>query len=176
MDAKKQKLIYLVAAAIAGMAAYILLGPMSGLAEAGQRYIGILVFIVVVWCTEAVSYPVSGLVLIVLMMFAEATGKVKFNQGLKIAVSGFASATPLAIELGKMAGFSTAELVALAWTIYVFCRAAYLLPQKSAQVIIVYDYGYFNRKDMIKMGVRLTLASMCIYMLWGNLVLPYLAK
>lgn len=48
MDAKKQKLIYLVAAAIAGMAAYILLGPMSGLAEAGQRYIGILVFIVVV--------------------------------------------------------------------------------------------------------------------------------
>lgn len=80
MDAKKQKLIYLVAAAIAGMAAYILLGPMSGLAEAGQRYIGILVFIVVVWCTEAVSYPVSGLVLIVLMMFAEATGKVKFNQ------------------------------------------------------------------------------------------------
>lgn len=489
MDLKKQKLVYFIAAAVAGLLAYWFLGPMSGLAESGQRYIGILVFIVIVWCTEAVSYPVSGFVLIVLMMFGEAAGKVSFNQGLKTAVSGFASATPLAlltatafavvvkktglservvykimkliagkgyvtvnrflatmfcievplsilvpstaartvtyisiieglakslgfkqlnengeivpgtnpnpiqramyivtgvmpaitgaafltgaeatmlagrlisegtgapqywgltfvylftpamalmaafyfiaiktfpssvqtletsfvderlkemgpmssgekyclftfvvalvlwmtdkmtgmpaeavlvimavmmflpfigpgswkndskglawgsyvvvavsltfatalgkhgvmklvanwvasfgitsyigimftlicvlvvlriaiashtgatvlfvplaIELGKMAGFSTPQLVALAWTIYVFCRAAYLLPQQSAQVIIVYDYGYFNRKDMINLGLRLTLAAMVIYMLWGNLALPYLAR
>lgn len=489
MDVRKQKLMYLIAASIAGLLAYWLVGPMTGLTESGQRYVGLLIFIVIVWCTEAVSYPVSGLILIVLMMFAESTGKVKFNQGLKIAVSGFASATPLAlltatafamvvkktglservvysimkilaghghvtvnrflatmfcievplsvlvpstaartvtyisiieglgnalgfkqlnengdvvpgtnpnpmqramyivtgvmpaitgaafltgaeatmlagrlisegtgapqywgltflylffpaiclmaafyfiavktfptsvpsietsfveeklkqmgsmnwgekyclitfvvalvlwmtdkmtgipaeavlvimavmmfipyigpgswkndskglawgsyivvavsltfatalgkhgvmklvanwvasfgitsymgimfvlicvlivlriaiashtgatvlfvplsIELGKMAGFTVPELVALSWTIYVFCRAAYLLPQQSAQVIIVYDYGYFNRKDMINLGLRLTGAAMVIYMIWGNFVLPYLAK
>lgn len=488
MDYKKQKLKYLIMAIVAGFLAYFILGPMSGLDESGRRYIGILIFIVIVWCTEAVSYPVSGLVLVILMMFGESTGKVKFSQGLKVALSGFGSATPIAllsatgfalavkntglservvykimkvlaghghvtvnrflasifcievplsilvpstaartvtylsiveglrnalgfaplddngnivpgtnpnpiqramyivtgvmpaitgaafltgaeatmlagrliaegtgtqqywgltfaylfapamvmmvafyfiasrtfpssvptletsfvdekikamgpmnwgekyclitfvialvlwmtdkmtgipaeavlilmtilmfvphigpgnwktdcknmawgsfivvatsvtfatalgkhgvmklvanqvaglgitsyvgimfvlicvlvvlrlaiashtgatvlfvplsIELGKMAGFSTPQLVALAWTIYVFCRSAYLLPQQSAQVIICYDYGFFNRKDMMKMGIRLVGASIVIYMIWGNLILPYIA-
>ncbi|MBP2666080.1 MAG: hypothetical protein H6Q76_1060 [Firmicutes bacterium] len=97
---------------------------------------------------------------------------------LRIAISSHTGATvlfvPLAIELGKLAGLDTAHVVALAWVTYVFCRAAYLLPQQSSQVILVYDYGFFTRKDMFKLGLPLTLAAMVIYIAWGSFVLPFL--
>lgn len=99
---------------------------------------------------------------------------------LRIAIASHTGATvlfvPLAMELGKLAGLGTNEVVALAWVTYAFCRAAYLLPQQSAQVILVYDYGYFTREDMLKLGVPLTVAAMVIYITWGSLILPLLAR
>lgn len=98
---------------------------------------------------------------------------------LRIAIASHTGATvlfvPLAMELGKLAGLDTGHVVALAWITYVFCRAAYLLPQQSSQVILVYDYGFFTREDMLKLGIPLTLAAMIIYILWGGLILPHLA-
>lgn len=98
---------------------------------------------------------------------------------LRIAIASHTGATvlfvPLAMELGKLAGLESGQIIALAWVTYVFCRAAYLLPQQSSQVILVYDYGFFTREDMLKLGIPLTLASIIIYVLWGGFVLPHLA-
>lgn len=99
---------------------------------------------------------------------------------LRIAVSSNTGATvlfvPLAMELGKLAGLGVGQVVALAWVTYVFCRAAYLLPQQSAQVILVYDYSFFDRWDMLKMGIPLTLVAMFIYIAWGGFIMPGLVQ
>jgi len=46
-----------------------LLPPQPGLPVAGQRMIGLLVFSVIVWMTESVSYPVSASIIVSLMAF-----------------------------------------------------------------------------------------------------------
>ena len=46
-----------------------LLPPQRGLPVAGQRMIGLLVFSVIVWMTESVSYPVSASIIVSLMAF-----------------------------------------------------------------------------------------------------------
>lgn len=98
----------------------------------------------------------------------------------RIAIASHTGATvlfvPLAMELAKQTGFSVGQIVAIGWTTYVFCRAAYLLPQQSAQVIMCYDYGFFSRVDMMKSGVRLLFAALAIYIAWGGFVLPVLAQ
>ena len=91
-----RKLMYLLLAVVLGIVT-LYLAPATGLNPTGQRLLAVLSFIVVVWATEAVSYPVSALMLLVLMMWANATGKTTMDAGLKTAVSGFASATPLAV-------------------------------------------------------------------------------
>ncbi|MDU4959309.1 MAG: SLC13 family permease [Sporomusaceae bacterium] len=98
----------------------------------------------------------------------------------RIAIASHTGATvlfvPLAMELAKQSGLDTGHIVAIGWTTYVFCRAAYLLPQQSAQVIMSYDYGFFTRLDMMKTGVRLLVAAFIIYMIWGGFILPLLAQ
>lgn len=98
----------------------------------------------------------------------------------RIAISSHTGATvlfvPLAMELARQAGFNTGHIVAIGWTTYVFCRAAYLLPQQSAQVIMCYDYGFFSRVDMMRTGVRLLIAAFVIYVIWGGFILPVLAQ
>lgn len=99
---------------------------------------------------------------------------------LRIAISSHTGATvlfvPLSIELGRLAGLDMNNIIALAWITYVFCRTAYLLPQQSSQVILVYDYGFFDRHDMLKLGIPLTLAAMIIYIAWGGFILPTLVQ
>ena len=41
----------------------------AGLPLAGQYMLGILVFAVIIWMTEAVSYPVSAIIIMTLMAF-----------------------------------------------------------------------------------------------------------
>ena len=80
--------------------ALILLVPTPpDLSSAGHRMLGVLVFSVIIWITEAVSYPVSAAVIMSLMAFLLGTAPNMLNHSkvlgtsgaLKMALSGFSS-------------------------------------------------------------------------------------
>lgn len=80
--------------------ALILLVPTPpDLSSAGHRMLGVLVFSVIIWITEAVSYPVSAAVIMSLMSFLLGTAPNMLNPSkvlgtsgaLKMALSGFSS-------------------------------------------------------------------------------------
>jgi sodium-dependent dicarboxylate transporter 2/3/5 len=83
----------------AALLAVILLPTPEGLTVAGHRMIGILLFSVIVWMTDAVSYPVSAAVIMALMAFLlgispdVANPKVVMgtSKALGIALGGFAN-------------------------------------------------------------------------------------
>lgn len=85
--------------ALAAMAAVYLVPTPADLPTQGHRMIGILVFAVLVWMTEGVSYPVSSFVIITFMAFAlgMAPNPVHPDQilgtgpALSLALSGFSS-------------------------------------------------------------------------------------
>jgi sodium-dependent dicarboxylate transporter 2/3/5 len=59
--------------ALAILILIVLLPTPAGLPVAGQRMLGILVFAVIVWMTETVTYPVSAAILVTLMAFLLGT-------------------------------------------------------------------------------------------------------
>ena len=79
--------------------ALICLAPeQQGLTVAGQRMIGIMVFAVITWSSTAVSFPVSGglimaliAVLIGLSPKPDGTGIIGTTAGMKTALTGFSS-------------------------------------------------------------------------------------
>jgi sodium-dependent dicarboxylate transporter 2/3/5 len=83
----------------AALLAIILMPTPEGLTVAGHRMIGILLFSVIVWMTDAVSYPVSAAVIMALMAFLlgispdVANPKVVMgtSKALGIALGGFAN-------------------------------------------------------------------------------------
>ena len=99
---------------------------------------------------------------------------------LRIAVSSNTGAAvlfiPLSIEIGKHAGLSPEQLVATAWVVYAFCRAGFLLPQQGSQPLMAYEYGYFARTDMLRIGIPLTVCAMVIYISWGAFFMPFLVR
>lgn len=92
---------YLILAAAFAVLAIIWLMPTpDGLSVAGQRAVGILAFAVIVWVTEAVSYPVSALIIASLialgMGFAPAPGSedgafIGTSAGLRQAMGGLST-------------------------------------------------------------------------------------
>ena len=85
--------------ALVALAAVCLMPEQQGLTVAGQRMIGIMVFAVIVWATTAVSYPVSGGLIMaltaVLVGFSPKEGVadaiIGTSAGMKTALTGFAS-------------------------------------------------------------------------------------
>lgn len=83
----------------AALLAIVLMPTPEGLTVAGHRMIGILLFSVIVWMTDAVSYPVSAAVILALMAFLlgvspdVANPKVVFgtSKALGMALGGFAN-------------------------------------------------------------------------------------
>jgi len=81
----------------------------AALPIAGQRMLGILVFSVIVWMTEAISYPVSAAVIMALMAFllgispdvAKPTQLLGTSQALTMALGGFSN-TALALVGGAL--------------------------------------------------------------------------
>jgi sodium-dependent dicarboxylate transporter 2/3/5 len=79
--------------------AIILMPTPEGLPVAGHRMIGILVFSVIVWMTDAVSYPVSAAVIMALMAFllgaspdvANPKAVMGTAKALGVALGGFAN-------------------------------------------------------------------------------------
>jgi len=80
-----------------------------GLPVAGHRMLGILVFSVIVWMTEAISYPVSAAVIMALMAFllgispdaAKPTEILGTSKALTLALGGFSN-TALALVGGAL--------------------------------------------------------------------------
>src|SRR5689334_10733375 len=62
-----------VAVALAVLAAAVLMPPLAGLPVAGQRAIGILLFAVVLWVTEAVDLTVSAFIIMALIILLIGT-------------------------------------------------------------------------------------------------------
>ena len=56
----RRKLFWLLVA-LASMLLIFFSGPFSGLTIAGQRVLGILAFALIVWVSEAISYPLSAI-------------------------------------------------------------------------------------------------------------------
>ena len=85
--------------AILVMACVWALPTPADLPTAGHRMIGILLFAVIIWMTECVSYPVSAVVIIVLMTFGLGTAPSVLKPdkilgsagGLQMAISGFSN-------------------------------------------------------------------------------------
>ena len=85
--------------AILVLIAVLALPTPPDLSSAGHRMIGILIFSVIIWMTEAVSYPVSSGIIISLMAFLLGTAPDMANPskmlgtsaGLKLALAGFSS-------------------------------------------------------------------------------------
>jgi len=86
------------------LVALLLLPAPAGLPVAGQRMLSILVFSVIIWMTEAVSYPVSAALIMTLMAFllgtapdiAEPSKSMGTSKGLTTALGGFSN-TALAL-------------------------------------------------------------------------------
>ncbi len=90
----------ILAAAFVVLAAIWMMPTPDGLSVAGQRAVGILAFAVIVWVTEAVSYPVSALIIASLIAvglgFAPAPGvesaeNIGTAAGLRQAMAGLSN-------------------------------------------------------------------------------------
>lgn len=86
--------------AAAALAAVLVLPAPEGLSVAGWRMVGILFFSVIVWMSEAVTYPVSAAIILSLMAFLlglspdPASSKAALmgtSRGLSIALGGFSN-------------------------------------------------------------------------------------
>ncbi|SDM09553.1 anion transporter [Dendrosporobacter quercicolus] len=95
--------------ALAVLAVIVALPVPDGLPVAGQRMLGILMFSVIVWMTDTISYPVSAAVIMVLMAFllglspdpANPQNLLGTSKALTIALSGFSN-TALALVGGAL--------------------------------------------------------------------------
>ncbi|MGA2939835.1 MAG: DASS family sodium-coupled anion symporter [Syntrophobacteraceae bacterium] len=85
--------------ALAALSGLLLIPVPHGLSVAGHRILALLVFSVVLWVTEGVSYPVSGVIIATLMTFLigmspnpEKAGVLYgTSQGLTMALGGFSN-------------------------------------------------------------------------------------
>ncbi|GAA4111847.1 SLC13 family permease [Enteractinococcus coprophilus] len=85
--------------AFAAMFTIMFLPPFEGLSTAGQRSLAILVFAVIMWITEAVSYPISSVMILVIIALSigfspdpDSPGEILGTTGgLSAALSGFAT-------------------------------------------------------------------------------------
>ncbi len=71
----------------------------EGLTVAGQRMIAMLIFSIIIWMTEAVSYPISAAIILAIMVFllgtspdvANPKGVMGTSKGLSLALGGFSN-------------------------------------------------------------------------------------
>lgn len=79
----------------------LLIPTPEGLSSSGHRMLGILIFSVIIWMTEAVSYPVSAAIIMTLMAFLLGTAPdvnhpqtmLGTGKALNIALTGFANSS-----------------------------------------------------------------------------------
>lgn len=85
--------------ALLALLAIVFLPPAEGLPVAGQRMLGLLIFSVILWMTEAVAYPVSAAAILSMMTlllgFSPTADNPAVNytmaQGLRMGLGGFSN-------------------------------------------------------------------------------------
>ncbi|MDR3561952.1 MAG: DASS family sodium-coupled anion symporter [Negativicutes bacterium] len=103
----KRKLFWL-ALAIISMLGIMFASPFEGLSVAGQKVLAVLVFAVIVWITEAISYPLSGIAIITFLIlslgFAPAstagTALLGTGKAIPLALSGFTNSGWVLVAAG----------------------------------------------------------------------------
>lgn len=88
------------------MLTIMFLPPFEGVSVAGQRALGILAFAVIMWMTEAVKYPVSSVMILVLIALSIGFSPDPENPGEMLGTSGGLQAA--------LAGFSTSAVALVA--------------------------------------------------------------
>ena len=76
-------------------------------------------------------------------------------------ISMLATSVPLVVEYAKIHGFNPLQL-GLIWT---FAAGGKLFAYQSGVLLLGYSYGYFEARDLIKMGAWLTLLEFAVLML-----------
>ena len=76
-------------------------------------------------------------------------------------ISMLATSIPLVVEYAKTHGFNPLQL-GLIWT---FAAGGKLFAYQSGVLIVGYSYGYFEPRDLIKLGAWLTLVEFMVLML-----------
>src|SRR5580704_15088016 len=124
---------------LAALVAIIMLPQPPGLSVAGQHLLGIFVFAVVVWMTEAVDYAASSVILLALMAFLLGTAPdparpdhlLGTQAALSTALAGF---TNSAVALGVVSLIGTSRSRILIGIIVVMALLAFFIPTASARV------------------------------------------
>ena len=101
---QRHKIIWLITAFVA-LIVILLLPTPEQLPEIGHRTLAILVFAVILWITEAVSYPVSsamivGLIALILGMgptLDDPNATLGTSEALKMALSGFSNSAVILV-------------------------------------------------------------------------------
>ncbi|HUC49758.1 MAG TPA: DASS family sodium-coupled anion symporter [Xanthobacteraceae bacterium] len=146
---------------VAALAAIVAMPQPAGLSVAGQHMLGIFVFAVVIWMTEAVEYAASSIMLMALMAFLLGTAPdpahpermLGTGAGLRAALDGFTNpavaliaaslviAAAMAVTgLDKRVAFKVISLIGtsrsriLIGTIIVMAVLAFFIPTASARV------------------------------------------
>lgn len=104
-EAKKERKILWLFAATAALVIILLLPTPETLPEIGHRALAILVFAIILWMSEAVSYPVSsamiiGLIAIILGMgptLEDPTATLGTGAALKMALAGFSNSAVMLV-------------------------------------------------------------------------------
>jgi di/tricarboxylate transporter len=76
-------------------------------------------------------------------------------------ISMLATSMPLIMEFAKNAGFNPLQL-GLIWT---FAAGGKLFAYQSGVLIVGYSYGYFEPRDLVRMGAWLTIVEFIILVL-----------
>lgn len=92
--------------AFAAMFTIMFLPPFDGVSVAGQRALAILVFAVIMWMTEAVTYPISSVMILVLITLSIGFAPDPENPGELLGTSGGLTAA--------LGGFSTSAVALVA--------------------------------------------------------------
>lgn len=126
--------------------AIVALPTPAGLPVAGHRMLGILVFSVIVWMTDSVSYPVSAAIIMALMAFLLGTAPDAANpqkilgtsKALTVALGGFSN-TALALVGGALflAAAMTKTQLDKRIALFVLSRIGAKTNQVLAGVIVV---------------------------------------
>jgi len=105
---KDHRKLFWLLAGLAGMLIVLLSGPFADLSVQGQRVLAILTFAVIVWISEAISYPLSAIAIIVFIIlflgFAPAggagAGLLGTGKAIPLALSGFTNSGWVLVAAG----------------------------------------------------------------------------
>lgn len=123
----------------------ILLPTPADLPVAGQRMLGILVFSVIVWMTEAISYPVSAAVIMALMAFLLGISPSAANPQVILGTS-----SALTLALG---GFSNTALALVGGALFLAAAMTHTGLDKRIALVVLSKVG--ARTNRVLAGVIL---------------------
>ncbi|OZI61870.1 DASS family sodium-coupled anion symporter [Bordetella genomosp. 11] len=140
-SARGSKLPMGLIAGIGAMVVVLLLPLTPDLPAAGHRMLAILVFAVVVWVTEAVSYEASAIMITTLMAFLLGTAPVVGNPA---SVYGTSAAIGMALT-----GFANSALALVAGALFIAAAMTYTGLDRRIALVTLSKIGTSTRRILI---------------------------